>query len=195
MSSNTHTGRSEWGTCTKCRLYHTRRNVVLKRTFRHKSGTSPRLMLLGEAPGKTEDATRIPFIGSSGRLLDYILKEISPFFGLATNTVCCRPHDADFPREPTPSEIALCKDHITELLDHYQIQGIVYLGKIAQSYESRLPKVNLMHPAYILKMEYKYYTIQKQRELLNSFIKDLTTPKLSSNRKANNGLYQKIESI
>ena len=153
-------------------------------------------MLLGEAPGKTEDATGLPFIGSSGRLLDFILKEVVPFFGLVTNTVCCRPADNEqYNREPTPPEINLCRDHITELIDHYQIQGIVYLGKIAQSYDTRLPKVNLMHPAFILRMEYKYYTIQKQRELLNNFIKELTTPKLSSNRKANNGLHQKTKSI
>ena len=191
MSSLTNTGRSEWGTCKQCRLHDTRRNVVLKRTFRHKSGTSPRLMLLGDAPDKTDDATGIPFIGESGRLLDFILQEVSPFFGVLTHSVCCIPlqlYDEYRPtRDPTSPEINLCKPHIGELIEHYEIQGIVHLGKI--HYESRLPKVNLFRLSDILRMEYKYYTIQKQRDALNEFIESF------NHRKANNGLHQKNKSL
>lgn len=174
MSSFTHTGRSDWAGCTKCRLYHTRKNVVIKRIFRHKGGTYPRLMLLGEAPGKTEDATGLPFMGESGRILSLILKEVTPFFGVITNMVGCRPSDEQQNnREPTPAEIDKCKDHIPEILTHYKINGLIFLGNIAARFETRLPHIPIYHPAYIARMEYKYYTIKKQRDLLNDFINGL----------------------
>ena len=35
------------------------------------------ILIIGEAPGKKEDETGIPFVGASGRLLDEMLKSIS----------------------------------------------------------------------------------------------------------------------
>ena len=90
--------------CTACpELVATRTQVV--------AGATPpgaRLLVLGEAPGATEDETGEPFVGRSGRLLDELLADV----GLARadvavlNTLKCRPPGN---RPPTRTESATCR--------------------------------------------------------------------------------------
>jgi DNA polymerase len=57
-------------TCVRCALSATRQRVVI--------GSGPlsaRLMIVGEAPGRTEDEGGAPFIGASGRLFFTLLHE------------------------------------------------------------------------------------------------------------------------
>lgn len=157
-----YTGVSDWGDCKRCRLWHTRHRVAIKRTGG--SGTT-RLLFIGEAPGETENKTGIPFVGVAGKILYHLFKHTHfQFQYLITNTVGCRPVDVSFldddytskfdedfslgdyvyeddyellnwNREPTKAEIDLCKPHIDELLESYQPHGVVYLGKVAESYK------------------------------------------------------------
>jgi len=67
-----------------------------------------KIMLIGEAPGASEDVQGIPFCGASGQLLDKMLAAI----GLnraeniyISNTIFWRPAGN---RQPTPEEIAIC---------------------------------------------------------------------------------------
>lgn len=71
------------------------------------SGTSIRPLLIGEAPGYSEEETGKLFSGSAGKLLDSMLEEVGLnrewFF--TTNAVKCRPEDN---RAPTAKEIKTC---------------------------------------------------------------------------------------
>lgn len=77
-----HTAR--WEGCTACPLCEGRSKVVLAR------GRLPcDVLFVGEAPGESEDALGVPFIGPAGKLLDRIVSE-----ALDAVPVCpvCRSH-------------------------------------------------------------------------------------------------------
>jgi len=76
-------------------------------------------------------------------------------------------------REPTPPEIAACKPHIDELVATESFSGVVHLGKVARSYQTRLPSIELFHPAYIGRMEFKLLTILRQSRILDKFVERL----------------------
>src|SRR4051812_46186873 len=62
----------------------------------------PRFVLVGEAPGATEDETGRPFVGRSGALLDLLLGEAGLDRGQAAglNIVKCRPPGHRTPEAP-----------------------------------------------------------------------------------------------
>ena len=76
-------------------------------------------------------------------------------------------------RDPHPSEIEACKDHITELIEEYKPHGVIHLGKIAQSYKTKLPHISLFHPAYIARMEYKLLTVLQEARKIDQFLERL----------------------
>jgi DNA polymerase len=88
--------------CTSCALCLNRKNVV-----RGDGEINAQLILLGEAPGSTEDKTGLPFTGRAGKLLDTILSDVG--FNkkdlYITNIVKCRP---PYNRVPNESEITNC---------------------------------------------------------------------------------------
>ena len=110
-------------TCTACpELAATRRTVVV--------GDAPpgaRLVLMGEAPGATEDETGRPFVGRSGQLLDRLLAEV----GLdrdrvaVLNTAKCRPPAN---RPPTTVETARCRGWTERQLQLLAPSLVVPLG-------------------------------------------------------------------
>ena len=92
------------------------------------------IMLVGEAPGKTEERTGVPFVGESGRLLDSMLQAV----GLKredvriTNAVRCRPPDARGEnRKPTSKEITACRKHLIREVGEVQPKVIIALGNEA----------------------------------------------------------------
>lgn len=91
---NSHTGHADWRNCTNCGLCVGRRRTCVRRDGTHLyAGTSPsRILFIGEAPGVTENATGLPFTGTSGRILDLIFSFVSASFTYCiTNLVCCQP--------------------------------------------------------------------------------------------------------
>lgn len=74
--------------CVACPLHQTRTNVV----FGEGNPNTP-LVIVGEGPGETEDATGRPFVGRAGQLLDDCLREcgMSRKHVFITNVVRCRP--------------------------------------------------------------------------------------------------------
>lgn len=54
--------------CRGCPLYKDANQVVFG-----EGPTDARLMLVGESPGRTEDAQGRPFVGDAGRLLEHVL--------------------------------------------------------------------------------------------------------------------------
>ena len=86
-----------------------------------------RLMLVGEAPGAEEDRQGVPFVGTSGRLLDRMLGAI----GLdrsqvyISNVLYWRPPGN---RTPTPSEIAACLPFVERQIELVGPQILVLVG-------------------------------------------------------------------
>jgi uracil-DNA glycosylase family 4 len=90
-----------------------------------------KLMIVGEAPGQSEDEGGEPFIGRSGRLLFQLVKEelgMSRAECFVTNVVKCRPPAN---RTPRPSEIATCRPWLDEQLAQSAAKVILALGNVA----------------------------------------------------------------
>jgi uracil-DNA glycosylase family 4 len=115
----------EAAACTRCPLHASRTTSVFA------SGSAPaRLVLLGEAPGATEDQTGRPFCGASGRLLDTALHTVglSRESVYVLNAVKCRPPDN---RPPTHLEISACSSFLLAQLTALAPAPIVALGASA----------------------------------------------------------------
>ena len=137
-----------------------------------------KILLIGEAPGVTEDEKGIPFCGESGILLDKMLNTI----GLdrkkniyITNTVFWRPPAN---RKPTKEEIQICKPFVEKHIELLAPKLIILIGGTATnsllgkketisdvrknnySYTNQYLKtpiftVALFHPAFLLRSPYK----------------------------------------
>jgi DNA polymerase len=109
--------------CTACpELVATRTQVVV--------GSVPadaRLVLMGEAPGATEDETGVPFVGRSGQLLDRLLAEVglSRTTVAVLNTVKCRPPGN---RPPASLESRRCRGWTQRQLQLLSPSLVVALG-------------------------------------------------------------------
>ena len=127
--------------CVRCDLSATRQRVVI--------GSGPltsRLMIVGEAPGRTEDEGGLPFIGPSGRLFFTLLFDeltLTREECYVTNVVKCRPPAN---RTPRPHEIATCRPWLVEQLDVVQPRFLLTLGNTAGraifAYQSGIGRVH-----------------------------------------------------
>lgn len=84
------------GSCTRCHLSTTRRSVVIYRGSAH-----PKVLFIGESPGKKEDELGIPFVGAAGRVLDKGMSTLSlrpADYGI-TNVFMCRPPGNKFDKK------------------------------------------------------------------------------------------------
>jgi len=140
--------------CRRCALALYRRNVVPYRLV----GEAPaRVLLIGEAPGRSEDLKGLAFVGPSGRLLDTILREVNVESALIVNCVMCRPCDehGGSNREPTADEVLACRVNVDTAIRTYapRPDGVVFLGKVAERYwRKEYPQgLALAHPAYLLR--------------------------------------------
>ena len=99
-------------------------------------GHGSKLMLLGEAPGQDEDLQKKPFVGASGRLLGWALKEVGLFRGSlwVTNVLCCRPPKNDLDTLEGDDGLLCCKPGLLEELEQAAQSGVttvLALGKTA----------------------------------------------------------------
>jgi DNA polymerase len=111
--------------CVACpELAATRRHVVVGDV---PAGGRPRLALVGEAPGATEDETGRPFVGKSGALLDLLLREagLDRSAAAVLNVVKCRPPGNRTPRAP---EVARCSGWLRRQLELLDPPVVVALG-------------------------------------------------------------------
>lgn len=111
--------------CTRCPLHRYRKNVV--------PGEGPKnsmVMIVGEAPGATEDEMGRPFVGAAGKLLTLTLESV----GIKredvyiTNVVKCRPPQN---REPNDDEIESCSIYLESQILLLKPRVITTLGNIA----------------------------------------------------------------
>jgi DNA polymerase len=90
-----------------------------------------KVMLIGEAPGKEEDESGHPFVGSAGRFLDHVLEGtgIARSELFITNIVKCRPPKN---RPPRKLEIETCtSNYLFEQISILDPELIVLLGLVA----------------------------------------------------------------
>jgi uracil-DNA glycosylase len=111
--------------CLACpELAAARRHVVVGDV---PAGGRPRLALVGEAPGATEDETGRPFVGRSGALLDQLLAEagLDRAGAAVLNVVKCRPPGNRTPKAP---EVARCSGWLRRQLELLDPPVVVALG-------------------------------------------------------------------
>lgn len=99
-----------------------------------------KLLFLGEAPGKNEDLTGKPFIGSAGKVLDKLLESINLNRNdvFITSVLHYRPPKN---RDPKPEEIKLFEKYIDELIEIINPKVIATLGRF--SLNKFLPDVKI----------------------------------------------------
>ena len=131
-----------------------------------------RVMVIGEAPGRDEDAAGLPFVGRAGQLLDRMFAAIglgrtSPDPACAiyiTNVMPWRPPQN---RDPSPEEIAMMVPFLARHVELAAPDLVVVMGNIAcqavlgQRGVTRLrgtwaeayghPALAMVHPAYLLR--------------------------------------------
>jgi len=114
--------------CTSCELSLTRNKMVLG------AGTlDARIVLVGEAPGRKEDESGLPFVGSAGKLLDKLLASAGlgrddVFIG---NIIKCRPPKN---RRPKKGEVSRCEGYMMEQLGIIRPEVIAPMGNSSLSY-------------------------------------------------------------
>lgn len=129
------------------------------------------LMIIGESPGKEEDAAGMPFIGPSGKLLDKMLNAIGLTERDVYITNICHFRPLNY-RAPGPEEIAICEPFIRRHIELAAPNLIVLAGRHAlecltdgkgitkchgqwQTYEASegktIPALPLYHPAFLIR--------------------------------------------
>src|SRR5215831_1508852 len=119
--------------CRRCGLHATRTQAV--------PGTGPvdaEIMIVGEAPGFTEDVQGKPFVGPAGKLLDTLLAQIglSRQHVFITNVLKCRPPQN---RDPMPNEAETCLPYLRQQFALVRPKAVLILGRHAL--ERMLPGV------------------------------------------------------
>ena len=86
------------------------------------------IVLIGEAPGKNEDETGLPFVGAAGKFLDEMLvaAELDRKSVYITNIVKYRPPSN---RDPLPSEKAEFWPYLMRQLEIINPKAIITLGR------------------------------------------------------------------
>lgn len=122
--------------CNKCiNLCSSRTQVVVDKYTKSTAApwetkTLP-IMIIGEAPGETEDQVGMPFMGVSGKVLDQYLQQYDlQNYSYVTNIVKCRPEKN---RTPTLEEIRNCAPYLEQQIKALQPKVIVTLGKSAMA--------------------------------------------------------------
>jgi len=102
------------------------------------------IMFIGEAPGKKEDETGLPFVGASGKLLDTMLASVamqrSEVF--ITSIVKYRPPNN---RDPSPAEKAAFLPYLLRQIEVIQPKVIAPLGRHGMEYFLPGVKISDVH--------------------------------------------------
>ncbi len=142
------------------------------------------ILLIGEAPGESEDALGYPFRGPAGLLQDSMLLSVNARtegrldaarVGFC-NLVCCIPReDGKKAGQPDHEQILYCRPRLEEFIELCQPKLVVAVGRFAEDYleqgyrhSIRLPEsvvevVHVIHPAAILKGRIAQQSLMKTR--------------------------------
>ncbi|UCD27232.1 MAG: uracil-DNA glycosylase [Candidatus Bathyarchaeota archaeon] len=111
--------------CEKCRLYKTRTNAV--------PGEGPanaKIMICGQAPGRTEDEEGRPFVGRAGRFLNELLEtiELEREILFITSPIKCFPPSN---RPPKSDELKACTPYLEKQISLIRPKIIIAFGNYA----------------------------------------------------------------
>jgi DNA polymerase len=122
-----------------------------------------KIMIVGEAPGRTEDKLQKPFVGRAGKLLDSLLESINLNRSKVyiTNVVNYRP---DKNRRPTTEEINEFKKLLFKHIEIISPKCILLLGATAAS-----AVLNHIGPLSVIRGKWKNIKI------INTYFDILTT--------------------
>jgi uracil-DNA glycosylase family 4 len=124
-----------WKQCSRCELSKIRSSIC------HVRGVLPaKILLIGEAPGDSENTLGYPFVGPSGKLLDQWLYESGlDCLPLAfTNTVGCIPYEAgEDNKSPPKKAIKACSERLLRIIGIAQPTWVIAVGKVA--HENGIP--------------------------------------------------------
>lgn len=110
-----------------------------------------KIMFVGEAPGKNEAETGVPFCGAAGRVLDELLASIhlKRQEVYVTNVIKDRPPNN---RDPSPQEIELYSPFLVRQVKIIKPAIIATLGRFSMEFimrefglESELDKISTLH--------------------------------------------------
>lgn len=120
--------RAEVAACRRCPLCDGRTQTVFG-----VGDPNARVLIVGEAPGKNEDAQGEPFVGAAGKYLNGLLA----IAGLTreevfiANVLKCRPPSN---RDPRPEEIQACTPFLREQTRTIDPEFIVTLGNFSTKF-------------------------------------------------------------
>ncbi|HMN19311.1 MAG TPA: uracil-DNA glycosylase [Candidatus Moranbacteria bacterium] len=111
------------GMCSNCAL-----RCGASRVVPGSGNPEAKIMFIGEAPGKKEDASGEPFVGAAGKFLDEMLASINLNRQdiYIANIVKCRPPQN---RDPKPAEITACWPWLEKQIAIIDPRIIVTLGR------------------------------------------------------------------
>lgn len=167
--------------CRLCGLCETRTQTVFA-----DGATTARLLLVGEAPGRDEDAQGLPFVGRAGQLLNKMLTaiDLKREEVYICNVLKCRPPDN---RTPEPLEVERCMPYLEQQIALVRPALICALGLSAaqallrtkasmtsmrgRTFEFRgIPLIPTYHPAALLRnpglKREAWVDLQRVRDLL-----------------------------
>lgn len=108
------------------------------------------IVFIGEAPGKSEDAQGIPFVGAAGKFLNEMLEAI----GMKrediyiTNIVKYRPPNN---RDPLPEEKSACRPWLEDELKTIEPKLIIFLGRHSMNDFFPTEKISNVHGKLLIK--------------------------------------------
>lgn len=176
--------QQEVKSCTQCALSKTRTHVVFG-----VGNPQAKLVIIGDAPGATEDQLGEPFVGQAGQLLNAMLAAINlkrEDVYICNILKCSPPHN----RDPAPAEVAACTPYLERQLAQIKPQLILAVGPVAAHYllgvDTALGKLRgqrlqfgtlnttmlvTYHPAYLLRnprdKANAYQDLMQVKDLLN----------------------------
>jgi DNA polymerase len=111
--------------CTRCPLYATATNPVPGQ-----GNPNAGLMIVGEAPGATEDERGLAFVGAAGQLLTKILAAVDL---KREDVFICNvlKHRPPGNRNPMPDEVTACSPYLVRQFDLIKPKVILALGTFA----------------------------------------------------------------
>lgn len=154
--------QNEVAACRQCALCESRTQTVFG-----SGSASSGWMVIGEAPGESEDRQGEPFVGRAGQLLTEMLRAI----GLKrddvfiTNILKCRPPNN---RDPLKTEVEACSDYLHRQIAWLKPKIILAVGRVSAQNLLKtdkaigqlrgtvhsldgIPLVVVYHPAYLLR--------------------------------------------
>jgi uracil-DNA glycosylase family 4 len=150
-----------------------------------------RVMIIGEAPGKTEDKLKKPFVGRAGKLLDELLNRIhlDRTKVYITNVVNYRP---DKNRKPTLEEINKFKKILFKHIEIIKPKYLLLLGATAatavlnhegplSAVRGKWKSIKILNSYYNILITYHPAFLLRKPNKIKIMIKDIKTIKKNIN--------------